>query len=204
MALSQIAPPPRHIAIIMDGNGRWAKQRGLPRTAGHAAGAEAFRRIANYCRTLGVEYLTVYAFSTENWKRSAEEVTGIMKLLRRYLEEGMNIGLGSDVAGGTSENLFAAMAQSIQASKLRWRLLDASLKPLTIEEAFYMATKGGGAFFGKVGSFEPGYEFDAVVCDDSCLEHPQPLTVKQRLERIIYLGDEREVAGKYVEGRKLF
>ena len=87
MALSQNSPPPRHIAIIMDGNGRWAKQRGLPRTAGHAAGAEAFRRIANYCRTLGVEYLTVYAFSTENWKRSAEEVTGIMKLLRRYLEE---------------------------------------------------------------------------------------------------------------------
>ena len=89
MALSQNSPPPRHIAIIMDGNGRWAKQRGLPRTAGHAAGAEAFRRIANYCRTLGVEYLTVYAFSTENWKRSAEEVTGIMKLLRRYLEEAL-------------------------------------------------------------------------------------------------------------------
>ena len=81
--------PPRHIAIIMDGNGRWAKKRGLPRTAGHAAGAEAFRRIANYCRTLGVEYLTVYAFSTENWKRSAEEISGIMRLLRRYLEEAL-------------------------------------------------------------------------------------------------------------------
>ena len=80
---------PRHIAIIMDGNGRWAKKRGLPRTAGHAAGAEAFRRPANYCRTLGVEYLTVYAFSTENWKRSAEEVSGIMKLLGRYLEEAL-------------------------------------------------------------------------------------------------------------------
>ena len=90
MALSEKKPaPPRHIAIIMDGNGRWAKQRGLPRTAGHAAGAESFRRIANYCRTLGVEYLTVYAFSTENWKRSAEEVAGIMKLLRRYLEEAL-------------------------------------------------------------------------------------------------------------------
>lgn len=75
------------IGIIMDGNGRWAKKRGLPRTAGHSAGAEAFRRIANYCRTLGVEYLTVYAFSTENWKRSQEEVGGIMLLLRRYLEE---------------------------------------------------------------------------------------------------------------------
>ena len=80
---------PRHIAIIMDGNGRWAKKRGMPRTMGHAAGAEAFRRTANYCRTLGVEYLTVYAFSTENWKRSQEEVSGIMKLLARYLEEAL-------------------------------------------------------------------------------------------------------------------
>ena len=89
MALSEVntLPPPRHSAIIMDGNGRWARKRGLPRTAGHSAGAEAFRRIANYCRTLGVEYLTVYAFSTENWKRSQEEVGGIMLLLRRYLEE---------------------------------------------------------------------------------------------------------------------
>ena len=91
MALSEkeTLAPPQHIAIIMDGNGRWAKQRGLPRTAGHAAGAESFRRIANYCRTLGVRYLTVYAFSTENWKRSQEEVAGIMKLLRRYLEEAL-------------------------------------------------------------------------------------------------------------------
>ena len=81
--------PPRHIAIIMDGNGRWAKKRGLPRTAGHKAGAESFRRIANYCRTLGVEYLTVYAFSTENWRRSEEEVGGIMKLLAAYLKEAL-------------------------------------------------------------------------------------------------------------------
>jgi len=73
----------------MDGNGRWAKKRGLPRTAGHAAGAESFRRIANYCRTLGVRYLTVYAFSTENWKRSADEVAGIMRLLGRYLREAL-------------------------------------------------------------------------------------------------------------------
>lgn len=82
-------PVPNHIAIIMDGNGRWAKKRGMPRTAGHKAGAEAFRRIANYCRTLGVRYLTVYAFSTENWKRSQEEVGGIMRLLRAYLREAL-------------------------------------------------------------------------------------------------------------------
>jgi undecaprenyl diphosphate synthase len=79
--------PPRHIAIIMDGNGRWAKKRGLPRTAGHAAGAETFRRVATYCKDIGVEYLTVYAFSTENWKRPADEVQTIMGLLERYLTE---------------------------------------------------------------------------------------------------------------------
>ena len=84
-----VLPPPRHIAIIMDGNGRWANAKGLPRTAGHKAGGETFRRIANYCRTLGVEYLTFYAFSTENWKRSQEEVSGIMTLLKRYLEEAL-------------------------------------------------------------------------------------------------------------------
>ena len=91
MALSETIKRdvPRHIAIIMDGNGRWAKKRGLPRTAGHKAGGETFRRIANYCRSIGVEYLTVYAFSTENWKRSEEEVSGIMRLLERYLIEAL-------------------------------------------------------------------------------------------------------------------
>ena len=78
---------PRHIAIIMDGNGRWAKKRGLPRTAGHAAGAETFRRVATYCKDIGLEYLTVYAFSTENWKRPPEEVAAIMALLEQYLGE---------------------------------------------------------------------------------------------------------------------
>ncbi len=87
--MALIDPVPQHIAIIMDGNGRWAKQRGLPRSAGHKAGAESFRNIANYCRDLGVKYLTVYAFSTENWKRSQEEVGGIMRLLGAYLKEAL-------------------------------------------------------------------------------------------------------------------
>lgn len=86
----QAARLPRHIAIIMDGNGRWATKRGLPRTAGHKAGAETFRRIATYCKDLGMQYLTVYAFSTENWKRSADEVGAIMKLLKRYLLEAID------------------------------------------------------------------------------------------------------------------
>jgi len=80
---------PRHIAIIMDGNGRWAEKRALPRTAGHAAGAETFRRIATYCKDIGIEYLTIYAFSTENWKRSEEEIGTIMGLLEKYLHEAL-------------------------------------------------------------------------------------------------------------------
>ena len=78
---------PSHVAVIMDGNGRWAQKRGLPRSAGHRAGAEMFRRIGTYCKELRIDYLTVYAFSTENWKRPQDEVDGIMRLLKQYLHE---------------------------------------------------------------------------------------------------------------------
>ena len=87
--MQQDATPllPRHIGIIMDGNGRWAKRRSLPRSAGHRQGARTFRTISRYCRDIGIEYLTVYAFSTENWKRPQEEINAIMNLLRDYLDE---------------------------------------------------------------------------------------------------------------------
>lgn len=81
---------PRHIALIMDGNGRWAKKRSLPRSAGHAAGSRNFKSIARYCNKIGLEYLTVYAFSTENWKRPKDEVDGLMNILRDYLKDSKN------------------------------------------------------------------------------------------------------------------
>ncbi len=81
---------PKHIAIIMDGNGRWAKKRGLPRKAGHSAGANSFRKIARYANKIGISYMTAYAFSTENWKRPADEVEAIMNLLRDYLKDAGN------------------------------------------------------------------------------------------------------------------
>ncbi|MBR3972295.1 MAG: isoprenyl transferase [Ruminococcus sp.] len=84
-----VAILPEHIGIIMDGNGRWAKKRGLPRSAGHTAGAKNFRTITRYCSDIGIKYLTVYAFSTENWKRPAEEVSALMKLFKQYLEEAL-------------------------------------------------------------------------------------------------------------------
>ena len=80
---------PVHLGIIMDGNGRWAKKRGLPRSAGHAAGAQNFRKITRYCSQIGIRYLTVYAFSTENWTRPQEEVSALMRLFRQYLEEAL-------------------------------------------------------------------------------------------------------------------
>ena len=80
---------PTHIGIIMDGNGRWAKKRGLPRKAGHSAGAKTFRKITRYCSDIGIKYLTVYAFSTENWKRPEDEVISLMKLFKSYLEEAL-------------------------------------------------------------------------------------------------------------------
>lgn len=80
---------PTNLGIIMDGNGRWAKKRGLPRTAGHVTGAQVFRKITKYCEKCGVKYLTVYAFSTENWRRPQDEVDSIMNLLRQYLRESL-------------------------------------------------------------------------------------------------------------------
>lgn len=95
------------------------------------------------------------------------------------------------------------MADAIQASKMYWRLVDDTKKPLTLEEAFYMATKGGGSFFGAVGSFEQGYEFDALVLDDSALRTPMELSVRQRLERIVYLSDDRQIAAKFAAGEEI-
>ena len=121
-----------------------------------------------------------------------------------YLARGLRVGLGSDLAAGETENLFRVMAEAIRASKLRWRLLDDTTAPLTGAQAFYLATRGGGAFFGEVGCFEPGFALDAVVLDDSDLVHPQELTPIERLERCIYLADERHIAAKYVAGTRLF
>lgn len=123
---------------------------------------------------------------------------------RVFLNEGIRMGLGSDVAGGTGESIFRAMTDAIQVSKLYWRILDETCKPLKFEEVFYLATKGGGSFFGNVGSFEPGYEADILVLDDRELKTPRKLTLKQRLERISYLSDERHISAKYVAGREVF
>ena len=125
--------------------------------------------------------------------------------IRRYLQAGLKVGLGSDVAGGHTGSMFRAVTDAIQVSKLHWRLVDEKSKPLTFAEAFYLATLGGGSFFGKVGAFEPGYEFDALVLDEGempCWHQPTPL---QRLERCAYLEQGRHsLRAKFVAGRQIF
>lgn len=108
---------PKHIGIIMDGNGRWAKRRGLPRTSGHAVGAKTFERIVEYAGNIGIKYVTVYAFSTENWRRPKEEVDALMNILEDYLDNGLARLSGRDVQihfiGDRS-----AFSESFQAKQL--------------------------------------------------------------------------------------
>ena len=125
--------------------------------------------------------------------------------IRKYIDAGIRVGLGSDVAGGQTESIFRAITDAIQVSKLYWRYIDSSAKPLSFAESFYLATKGGGSFFGNVGSFEPGCEFDALVIDDSSLYHPQTLSLPERLERSVYLGlNKNGITAKYVRGKKIY
>lgn len=124
--------------------------------------------------------------------------------VRKFLDAGVSVGLGSDVAGGSTTSIFTAMKDAVQASKMYWRYVCPDDAPLTLPEVFYMATKGGGAFFGNVGSFEAGYEFDAVVLDDSSYPTMRELTPAERLERLLYLSDDRAIVGKYVRGSRLY
>jgi guanine deaminase len=126
--------------------------------------------------------------------------------VRCYLAEGLRIGLGSDVAGGVHLSIFRAAVDAIQVSKLRSILMDNSDAPLSCGEAFYLATKGGGAFCGiaggsSCGSFENAYDADILVLDDRTLLPPYDLSIEERLERVIYLSDDRHIKAKYVRGR---
>ncbi|MCL2828685.1 MAG: amidohydrolase family protein [Oscillospiraceae bacterium] len=124
--------------------------------------------------------------------------------IRKFLNLGIPVGLGSDVAGGVHTSIFRAISDAIAVSKLYWRLMDQTTKPLTLEEAFYLATRGGGGFFGKVGSFQAGYDLDALIIDDSTLTPPrESLPLPDRLARVIYLSDNRHIQKKYVQGMEL-
>ena len=124
--------------------------------------------------------------------------------VRHYLERGLRIGLGTDVAGGDSESMFRAVTDAIRASKMYWRYIDHNAKPLTFPETFWLASKGGGSFFGKVGSFEEGYAFDAVVLDDSIEPSARELPLRDRLERAFYQRlDKRGIIMKFADAEQI-
>lgn len=123
--------------------------------------------------------------------------------VKKYLEEGLRVGLSTDVAGGATLSMVHAMELSIQVSKMYWRLVDETIKPLTFSDAFYMATLGGGSYFGKVGSFQQGYEFDALVIDDGRIRSMQHFTPLQRVERMIYQEKDLVIKEKYIAGKKI-
>ncbi len=123
--------------------------------------------------------------------------------VRKYLDYGINIGLGSDIAAGSSLSIFKQIVHAIQVSKMYWRHIDSSLEPLSFADAFYIATIGGGSYFGKTGSFIKGYDADIVVIDDSKIKSPLNLSTEQRLERASYIDDKISICAKYVKGNKI-
>lgn len=124
--------------------------------------------------------------------------------IRKYMDNDINIGLGTDIGAGHSISMFRCITDSVQVSKLYWRLIDESCRPIDINEAFYLATVGGGKLFGKVGSFDKGYEADIVVYDDSNLKAPYKMSLQERFERLLYLGSTDNVISKYVSGEKIY
>jgi guanine deaminase len=122
---------------------------------------------------------------------------------RKYLKASVKIGLGSDISGGHELSIPKVMTAAIEISKMVWLMSNRQYNPLTLSETFYLATKGGGSFFGKVGSFEEGYECDALVVDVSNLLTNKSLSLEEKLEKFIYTGDERNIIERYVKGIRI-
>ena len=121
--------------------------------------------------------------------------------IRTLLDKGLPIGLGSDISGGHDLNMFRMLVYAIQVSKMHY-MHDHSKKFLSLSEIFWIATKSAGSFFGKVGSFEPGYDFDALVIDDAVL-YPSEYSLLHRLERFIYVGDDRQIVHRFCRGKEV-
>ena len=135
--------------------------------------------------------------------QSNANLTSGIAPIKKMLDMGIDVGLGSDIAAGSSLSIFRAMSDAVQVSKLREAMTGEKNQILTLSEVFYLGTKGGGKFFGNVGSFEKGYEFDAIVLNDESFGDNSDFTLKERLERIIYLSDDRNIVAKYVAGNKV-
>ena len=187
----------------------------FPKAAFYGAGYEHFGLFGGHCRTVmahcvysspeEIDLIKKNGVYVAHCPASNMNLASGIAPVRKYLNLGIRVGLGSDVAGGESESIFRAITNAVQVSKLYWRLADQSCPPLSFEEGFYLATLGGGEFFGRVGSFDAGYEFDAVVLDDADLCLSNDLTIEQRIQRDVYLqADSSCIIAKFVRGRRIF
>jgi len=123
--------------------------------------------------------------------------------IRKFLNKNIPVGIGTDISAGHTVSMMTTIVTAIQASKMYWLYVNDDEECLSTTEAFYLATKGGGSFFGKVGSFEKDYEFDALVIDDSSLSDYNKRTIEERVQRFIYTGDDRQISKRYVRGKEL-
>ncbi|MDD6037443.1 MAG: amidohydrolase family protein [bacterium] len=163
--------------------------------------------IMAHCVYSGPEEMAImqkYGTFIAHCPESNMNLTSGIAPVRKFLDAGMKVGLGSDVAAGSSMDMLKTMLCTLQASKMYFRLVDNNAKALTFEEVFYLATKGGGAYFGKVGSFEKGYDFDAVVLDDSLMVSMREVTVRERVERAVYNDADCIIMDKYVAGTQIW
>ena len=209
LAATYDAPLQSHLSENLEEIG-WVK-RLCPWAEGYADAYDQFGMLGPrsvmahtvYPEPAEIELLAARGVAVAHCPASNMNIRSGIAPVRKLLSGGVRVGLGTDVAGGQTADMFRAVTDAVQASKLYWRLVDQEDRALTLSEALYMATKGGGAFFGRVGSFEPGYELDAIVLDDAALPHPQPLTVTQRVERAFYLAGECAITHKYVAGQPI-
>ena len=190
----------------------WVKEL-VPDAAFYGDADDIFGLFGGECRTVmahcvssgkeEIERMAQKGVFVAHCPNSNTNISSGIAPVRKLLDAGIRVGLGSDVAGGHSLSLFDEMVSAVQVSNLRWRCIDQNDRQLSMTEVFYMATRGGGEFFGKVGSFDRGYEFDALVVDDSGLAGMIKPDPAHRFLRSLYLSHECLLAAKYVKGNKI-
>lgn len=190
----------------------WVKEL-VPDAAFYGDAYDIFGLFGGECRTVmahcvssgkeEIERMAQKGVFVAHCPNSNTNISSGIAPVRKLLDAGIRVGLGSDVAGGHSLSLFDEMVSAVQVSNLRWRCIDQNDRQLSMTEVFYMATRGGGEFFGKVGSFDRGYEFDALVVDDSGLAGMIKPDPAHRFLRSLYLSHECLLAAKYVKGNKI-
>ena len=190
----------------------WVKEL-VPDAAFYGDAYDIFGLFGGECRTVmahcvssgkeEIERMAQKGVFVAHCPNSNTNISSGIAPVRKLLDAGIRVGLGSDVAGGHSLSLFDEMVSAVQVSNLRWRCIDPNDRQLSMTEVFYMPTRGGGEFFGKVGSFDRGYEFDALVVDDCGLAGMIKPDPAHRFLRSLYLSHECLLAAKYVKGNKI-